>query len=336
MDTVALFWSVADLSLPSPDLPVQDVARRDVVVLAQNETIAAALVRLRGVGLGERIIYFYVTDNEGKLVGVVPTRRLLLSDPSAVVGEVMISPVISVLESDSFGDALRILIESRFLALPVIDHQGRLTGILDITRYTQQVLDLERRESAEEIFQIAGVHLEEETHNPLRMARGRFPWLLCNVASGLAAAFVSRAFDGLLSAIVALAFFIPLVLTLAESVAMQSVTMSLAHLSLLRRRLRARSMLREIAVGFLLGGGTGVLVGIVGMVWLGARDVALVVAVGIVVASAIGAIFGVLVPRAVHHWKLDPKIASGPAVLALTDIASLAAYFTLAAAVLQS
>ncbi len=306
------------------------------MVLSETETIAAALARLRSESVGERVIYFYVTDQQGRLSGVVPTRRLLLNDPSALVGNVMIQPVISVAESDSFGDALRILTERRFLALPVVDGEGRLTGILDITRYTQEILDLERRESAEEIFQIAGIHLEERKRNPFAVAGSRFPWLLCNVVSGLAAAFVSQAFDGLLRAVVALAFFIPLVLTIAESVAMQSVTITLAQVSRSGRRVFVRSVIREMLSGLFLGAASGALLGIVGAIWIGSRGVALVLAGGILVAGVVGATLGVLIPRAVRRWKLDPKIASGPAVLALTDLVSLAAYFGLAAAILES
>ena len=110
---------------------------------------------------------------------------------------------------------------------------------------------------------------------------------------------------------------------------MQTVTMSLASL-------RARSSaVREMGVGLLLGLVSGAVVGLFGSVWLGALPLAAVVAVSILMAAAIGAALGHFVPRLVHRLKLDPKIASGPAVLALTDVAALSCYFGLAALVLR-
>src|SRR5205809_7988495 len=107
--------------------PVRRLSRPDPVRLLETETIAQALSRLRSGSIGERIIYFYITDEGGKLVGVVPTRRLILSDPSALVGEVMVHPVFSIAGSEPFGNALEMLTARRLLAVPVVDESGRLT-----------------------------------------------------------------------------------------------------------------------------------------------------------------------------------------------------------------
>lgn len=138
------------------------MARPDVVRLLETETISEALSRLRGEQVGERIVYFYVTDSTGQLVGVVPTRRLILSDPSTLVGDVMIHPAVAVRESEPFGNALQTITERRLLALPVVDESGRLKGVLDVTAFTDTLVDLERRESADELFQLAGVRIVQE------------------------------------------------------------------------------------------------------------------------------------------------------------------------------
>ena len=93
-------------ALPDLNTPVKAIARPDPVRLLANETIAEALSRLRGGSLGERIVYFYITDDGGKLLGVVPTRRLILSEPTALVGEVMVHPVHTVSEKELLGSAL--------------------------------------------------------------------------------------------------------------------------------------------------------------------------------------------------------------------------------------
>src|SRR2546426_10367515 len=97
-------------ALPDLNSPVRRLSRPDPVRLLDTETIAQALSRLRSGSIGERIIYFYITDEGGKLVGVVPTRRLILSDPSALVGEVMVHPVYSLSETDLSHNALETLV----------------------------------------------------------------------------------------------------------------------------------------------------------------------------------------------------------------------------------
>src|SRR5207247_4574442 len=114
-------------TLPNLNTTVREIARPDPVRLLETETISQALTRLRHEEIGERIIYFYVTDHDGKLVGVVPTRRLLLSDPATLVGEVMVHPVFSIAGSEPFGNALEMLTARRLLAVPVVDESGRLT-----------------------------------------------------------------------------------------------------------------------------------------------------------------------------------------------------------------
>lgn len=318
--------------LPDLNCPVRDIARRDYVRLLEDETIGEALTRLRSCDLGERIVYFYVTDAAGRLSGVVPTRRLLLSEPTRRVGEVMIHPVVSVQESDSIGQALESVMNRKLLALPVVDRDNRLAGVLDVTAFTQTLVDLERREAAEDVFQLVGVQVEfEKGRNLWRVLGSRFPWLLCNIASGLAAALIAQFFDHALRAVVAVAFFVPLVLTLAESIAMQSVTMSVQGVSVADRQGR---VLREMSVGTALGITSGIIVAVLGIAWLKLVTLATVVASAIVIAGAIGAALGYFVPRLVHHWELDPKIASGPAVLALTDVATVTCYFGLAALLL--
>jgi magnesium transporter len=324
-------------ALPDLNTPVREVARRDPVRLLESETVAEALARLREEQIGERIIYFYVTDNAGRLVGVVPTRRLLLSSPATLIGEVMIHPVLSIPEDEPAGKAIAMLSEKRLLALPLVDRDGRLAGVLDISSFTELV-DLRRQGAADEAFQIVGVQVERErSKSALWVLAHRFPWLLCNVASGLAAAFISGFFDDVLRAVVTLAFFIPLVLTIAESVAMQSVIISLQalHVRAGGRAIRKNWTYRELRVGVLLGVASGALVALVGLAWLGHPEVAMVVGSALVIGAASGSVLGFVVPSLVHWLKLDPRIASGPSVLALTDVAALTGYLGLASMVLR-
>ena len=324
----------AAATLPDLDAPVRDVARTDFVRLYESENVAQSLLRLRHERLGERIIYFYVTGSDGRLAGVVPTRRLLLADPSTPVRDVMLKNVVSVHEGTPLRDAMRTLTERRLLAVPVVDEQGALTGVFDISQYSQQAVDLERREEADRLFQLIGVHLDPKVQASVMGAfRRRFPWLLCNIGSGLIAAVISQVFDDVLSKLVALAFFVPVVLAIAESVAIQSLTLSLQQLDMPGDARPGAG--RQLAVGALIGLGAGAIVGGVGLIWLRQTDLAIVLLGGLFIGATAGAMIGYAAPRLVHAWKLDPKIASGPASLALADMVALTAYLALATLVLR-
>jgi magnesium transporter len=323
-----------------PDLssPVREVERTEPVRLLATETASQAMARMRGEQIGERIIYFYVTAPDGKLLGVVPTRRLILSDPDALIRDIMVQPAVYVGEDDTFGHALEVINSRRLLALLVVDSAGRLSGVLDFSVFTQGLLDLERRDTADEFFQIVGLRIEEEKRRSVMGVFGkRFPWLLLNVASGLIAASVSGLFDQALKAVVAVAFFIPLILTLAESVAMQTVAISLMAVRAPsgRRDAEAWRVFREMRVGLLLGFTSGAVVGLIAFGWLRLPHLAAVIAAAVFTAGGIGASLGYVVPLVVRRLHLDPKIASGPAVLALTDIAAIFFYLQMASLALK-
>ena len=144
--------------LPDINAPVWEAASPATIWLREIETVHETLSRLRRQATSDRVVYFYVTDPSDRLVGVVPARRLLFSDPATLVGEIMVHPVFSVTQSEPFGCALALLTEQRLLALPVVDEAGRLTGIVDVSAVTQRLFEMERREAADELFQMVGLH----------------------------------------------------------------------------------------------------------------------------------------------------------------------------------
>src|SRR5439155_1318675 len=102
-----------------------------------------------------RIIYFYVVDADGRLHGVVPTRRLLLSPPEKPVAEIMVTPLITVPASATVLDACEFFVLHKLLAFPVVD-DGRLVGVVDVDLYTEEISDLERREGSDDLLQLIG------------------------------------------------------------------------------------------------------------------------------------------------------------------------------------
>lgn len=315
------------------DQPVTTVARTDVATLGEGWTIQEALTSIRERGVGEKIVYFYVVDGAGRLVGVLPTRRLLTASLDRRVSEVMLGNVVSIPSTATVMEACEAFVVHRFLAFPVVDPGGGLVGVVDAGLLTEEALDVAERQAREDVFDRIGVRLAQlRDASPLRGFRFRFPWLLATIASGTACAWLSGLYEATLSRSLVLAFFMTLVLGLGESVSIQSMTVAIQSLrgALPTMGWYGRALARELGTAFLLGAGCGLVVG--GIVWLWRGDPRASVAIGgsIVIAMVAACFFGLTVPSLLHALRLDPKIAAGPVTLALADMATLLSYFGMA------
>src|SRR5919201_1229636 len=207
--------------------PVVKHMRQDFTRLYSGQTVGEALDWLRRHPPAGRIIYFYVVDKGDHLQGVVPTRRLVLSSPEKPLADIMVRRVVALPADATVLDACEFFIQHRFLGFPVVDGERRLLGVVDVELYTDEVsyLSAARRD---DLFQLIGVHVAQARQaSPAAAFRARFPWLLCNVAGGILAAFLTGLYEAELTRVVALALFIPVVLALAESVSIQSVSLAL-------------------------------------------------------------------------------------------------------------
>lgn len=314
------------------DQPVTQFLRFDYCRLRADQTVEEALADLRIQQPEGRIVYFYVLDEKDQLLGVVPTRRLLLSPPHTPIRQIMVPQVVTLPSTATVRDACERFLEHRFLAFPVV-HQGRMLGLVDVDLFASGIDDLERTKEQEDLFQLLGVHLTaaEQASVTISFVR-RFPWLLCNIAGGVLAAVLSSWFEGVLARIVAVALFVPVVLALSESVAIQSVSLALAlmhgqppTLAGLVARLRS-----EAVTGLLLGAACGSLVALVALGWM--RDVRLALTLwgGMGLGISGSAVFGLTMPYALRLLQRDPKVAAGPIALVFADMLTLTAYYGLA------
>jgi len=310
--------------------PIVDYVQPAGLILRPDDTVASALDKARLLPSTNIILYCYVVDGEHRLIGVVPIRRLLTTPPEAEVDSIMIHDVVAVPSWATVLVAAEYFVNRRYLAFPVVEPDGRLIGIVDVSLFTDDVLTL-ARQSFEGIFQIIGVHATEG-RTAWTSFLDRFPWLLCNVGGGLLCAVLLSRYEHLLDILVVLALFIPVVLALAESVSIQSVTLTLQNLSdgPINWHGFLRSLGKEFATAAMLGLGCGTIVGLSALIWKGAIGVGLVLVLAITLAMITACLLGVLMPTMLRALKADPKIAAGPIVLALTDLATLIFYFNLA------
>ncbi len=317
--------------------PVTQHMRTDFARLRVGQTIGEALAEIRASRPEGRIIYFYVVDDAGRLAGVLPTRRLLLNSELAPIETIMVSKVVTIPASATVLEACEFFIFHKLLAFPIVDTDKRLLGIVDVELYTDELSDLDRREGNDDLFQLIGVHLTESQQSSSLVAfRSRFPWLLANIAGGILAAFLTGIFEAELKKAVALALFIPVVLALAESVAIQSVSISLQALhgkqpdwQFILKKLRIESL-----TGLFLGLACALSVAVVALVWLRQFDVAICLLGGITGGVTCAAVIGVAIPNLLRWLDREPQVAAGPVALATTDMVTLLIYFSLARFVL--
>jgi len=330
-DETLMTRPLTDLNL---DEPIAAHVRRDFTVLRADQTVAQAIASLRKTTLGEKIVYFYVVDPHDRLVGVVPTRRLLMSAPETSVRSIMADNVVTVPSSATVLQACEFFLRHRFLAFPVVDAEGRIVGVVDIGMFADEMFDVAEREQLEDTFQLIGVRLAHARRpSPWQAFRSRLPWLLCNVAAGIVCALIAGAYEGLLDYAIILAVFVPVVLALAESVSIQSTTITLQalHHGEIRWIRLYRLLAREFLTAILLGLACGLIVGGVAWGWRRQAMVAGIIGASICLSMVTACLLGVILPTAVRRFRGDPKIAAGPIVLAIADIATLLTYFGLAA-----
>lgn len=306
--------------------PVHTIVRSD-------ETIGEALQSLRSRKIDEKIIYFYVIDEEGKLKGVVSTRKLLLCDPESKIADIMNESVVRVTQQQTLEQAMECLSSHQLLAVPVVDEEEKFIGIIDVQVYLEESIDLASRQRSSDVFQLLGFTLEEGKKRPAwKVYCYRMPWIFCNMVGGIACAVISRVYEQVLGKVLLLAMFIPLILTLSESISMQSMTQSIQLLRKQRiswKRIWVRA-LSEWRIVILLAVTSGITVGLLSLFWGQGLAPAVTITIGLIVSITVSASVGALVPIFLHAKELDPKVASGPVVLMFADVITTTLYLSLA------
>jgi magnesium transporter len=329
------------VKIPDFNSSIAEHARKDFPLLDAEMTVADALDRIRREGVGERVIYFFATDAEQRLVGVLPTRRLLTAQLETRLEEIMVRKVVAIPASATVLEACEFFVLYKFFAFPVVDRARHVVGVVDVSLFAEEMMEAGEREDerrsvptvADDVFEALGFRLEQiRGASPWRVFRYRFPWLLATVAAGTACALLAGAFETTLAGSLVIAFFLTMVLGLNESVSMQSMTLTIQALraNTLTRRWFLHNFRREMVTAVLLGMACGGLVGAIVWVWRQDAKGAAVIGGSIAVSLVTACLFGFSVPSFLHWLKLDPKIAAGPVTLAVTDFCALAFYFSLA------
>lgn len=310
---------------------------RQVPRIHPEWTVADAFRYLRRCSADlETIHNLYVLDQDACLSGVVALRELVLADPKVRVQDIMQTRIVMVTPDTDREEAAHLLSRYNFLALPVVDHNRRLLGVVTV----DDLVDVLIQEGTEDLLHLGAVSggddAEEDTSywagRVTSAVKKRLGWLLLLFVGGSFTSQVLEFFQASLQQKLALAVFIPLLIGTGGNAGSQSVMTVVRGLALgeIRPRDTGRVILRETLTGLLLGLVLGVVAFASG--WMVARDSA----VGLVLATAVVAVctwstcVGALVPITARYLKVDPTVASAPFISTLVDTTGLMIYFMVA------
>lgn len=325
-------------SRSGPAEPLTETAEQHLVrripIAAATDSVGSVLASLRGQAF-DAVDVVYVVGSDGRMIGMVELAKLLAGSATDVVGQIMRrDPPSATVDTDQEHVA-SMARRHRLSAVPVTDADGRLLGVVPAL----SIIDVLRREHVEDLHRLAGIMREnnlaqDALQEPsIRRLRHRLPWLMVGLGGSVIATAVVAEFEAALNERVAIAFFIPAIVYLADAIGTQTETITVRGLS--HGLLPFGRMLKgEIGAGLLIGLVLGALA--VPAVLLGFGDLRLALAVGIaiLIAGTIATTVGLFFPWLLTRFGADPAFGSGPVATIIQDVLSLLTYFLVAQALL--
>ena len=275
----------------------------------------------------EKVYTIYVVDDLNKLVGVLSLKRLLFASPKTKIVDLYQGKnIISVKTNDSSEEVAKIMEKYDLVSIPVVDLQNKLVGRITL----DDVVDI-IKEEADKDFQLASGISEriESTFSVWRITRARIPWLFIAMVGGIIGAQVISKFEGGITQVPALAFFIPLITAMGGNVGVQSSAIVVQ--SLAKGNDQFGSIMQKLSKEALVALVNGIILSalIYGIAYYFENStLGMVVSISLFSVIIFAAIFGTLIPLVLNHYKIDPALATGPFVTTLNDIVGLFIYFT--------
>jgi len=306
----------------------------EVTALSADYTVEHAIAELRRMAdAAEQVYYTYVVDADGKLVGVLSLRDVLLARREQKLREIMITRIVSVPHTMDREEVARTLTKYGYLALPVVDEANRLLGIVTV----DDVLDVITDEATEDFQRMVGAGGDERIDSPVGLVlRRRLYWLLINLGTGFLAAFVVGRFEHTLAQITALAVLMPIVAGQAGNTGLQSMAVMIRAIS--AGETRSRSVLGVVRREVYIGATAGIAVGVVCMAatllwnhlqWKDSPMVAVVIGVAMLGCMTTATVSGALVPIVMKRLGFDPAQSASIILTTVTDVSGFAIFLGL-------
>ncbi len=313
------------------DLMTVNIPRSD-----KHRTVSDMIAVLRD-HTWEEVGHVYLVDDQAALVGQVPIERLLEAKEQTALGELQGTPPIEVLPGDPAETVALRAVERHDADVAVIDSRRRLLGAIPIGR----LLALLHEEHVDNFLRMGGVsrmdhlHLSLTLQQTLTAVRARLPWLMIGLAGGFLAGGVASAFEVSLKREVALAFFLPLVVYMADAVGTQTETVLVRRLAYGEVAFWEQ-LAREVLIGASIGAMVAVVAGCGLWLWNGHPVLAVVVGASLGVTAVVATIMASLLPLGLARLGADPALASGPVATVVQDILSVGIYLMIATALLPA
>ncbi len=284
---------------------------------------------------GETVNVVFVTDARGALLGRMRLRDFILGRAERGVEELMDPDPVTVLASESQEEAARLMKHYDLEVLPVVDPTGVLLGIVTV----DDVIDVVEEEATEDFHKMASVgalNLSLREARPSLLYRKRVGWLVMLVFMNIFGGAAIAHFEATIEAVIALVFFLPLIVDSGGNAGSQAATLMVRALATGDVRMKdwLRLWGKELGVASALGVTMGVAVSFIGL-WRGGPDVALVVALAMVFVVIVGSMIGMLLPFILARFNMDPATASAPLITSIADICGIMIYFSIATAILS-
>ncbi|MBO8128659.1 MAG: magnesium transporter [Peptococcaceae bacterium] len=306
----------------------------EFVFINKEMTAEEAIAHIRRTAPGaETVYYVYVVNDRNQLVGVISLRELILADPSKQIKDIMRTKVISLNVHTDQEEVARVVAKYDFLALPIVDDDGVLVGIVTV----DDVLDVIEEEATEDYLSLANVKQESRylELSDFERAGRRLPWLITLLFGSLLAGSVIQLFEGTLQAVTALAFFMPVIAGGPGNVATQTLAVVVRGLGTgeVNPKHGFYIILKEARVGLLVGIISGLVLATVAIIWQDNFILGLVVGISLAASMLVATVLGSLFPFFISRIGVDPALASGPFITTLMDATSMLIYFGMASAI---
>ncbi|RLL45511.1 magnesium transporter [Oceanobacillus piezotolerans] len=302
----------------------------EYVAILKSQTVNEALLHLKQKAQeAETIYYLYVLDDDKRLVGVVSLRDLIISSDSTLIGEIMSENIVAVSVARDQEEIAQMFRDYDFLALPVVDFQDHLLGIITV----DDILDVMEEEASEDYSKLAGIsETDRPNDNAFSAAKKRLPWLVILLFMGMFTASLIGQFEQTLDQVAVLAIFIPLIAGMAGNSGTQALAVAVRGLATgdYENTGKIKLIFRETATGFITGTVCGIVISFVIFFWKDDLFLGILVGVSIMASIVVATIAGSLVPMIMDRFNIDPAVASGPFITTINDIISVLIYFGLA------
>ena len=301
----------------------------EVTALGEHLTVAEAVNALRRVAdESEQVYYTYVVDRDNRLVGVLSLRDLLLGRSTQHLRDIMISNLVSLPASMDREDVAALFTKYGYLALPVVDEDQHLLGIVTV----DDAVDVMQDEATEDMHRMVGAGADEHVASPVPFVlRRRIPWLVVNLGTAFLASLVVGLFEPTLKHLTALAVLLPVVAGQAGNTGLQSMAVMIRGIATGETRgLRLTGiLLRELGIGL----GTGLLIGLtcalVCLAWRGDAWLAVVLGSAMVACMLVATVSGALVPLLMRRMGFDPAQSASIILTTITDVAGFGIFLAL-------